>query len=475
MKNTVCMAMMLCMATAITSPAQTFTSLASFDGSNGDAVFTPVVQGINGNLYGVTDIGGANDSGVVFELTPSGNLTTLYSFCSERDCADGQAAVGGLVQSADGNLYGTTFYGGANNVGTVFKITPAGQLTTLYNFCSQPNCADGSYPHTAMIEAGLGTFYGVTEEGGNANVGTIFEITSAGKFTTLYSFCTLSGCADGEYPMGSLALASNGSLFGTTSFGGGTNEGGTIFQLSSAGQFKILHTFCIQSGCPDGQDSLAGLTQANNGNFYGTTSAGGAENTGAVFEITPTGNFTLLHSFCGRIDCLDGSHPYASLVAANGNLYGTTWAGGSNDQGTIFSINLKGALDTLYNFCAQANCVDGSDPYASLLQATDGIFYGTTSSGGSARAGTVFSLSNGLTPFIATLPAQGRVGGRVLILGNDLTGTTSVAFNGTPAAFYVDSETEITAKVPNGATTGTIEVTTPTGTLSSTRLFRVIE
>ena len=227
-----------------------------------------------------------------------------------------------------------------------------------------------------------------------------------------------------------------------------------------------LHSF----NGTDGEGPVAGLVQAANGNFYGTTVGGGVRGGGTVFEITPTGTLTTLHRFNGT----DGATPYAWLVqAANGDLYGTTYAGGANNGGgTVFKITPGGTLTTLYSFCSQSGCTDGGSPYAGLVQDTNGDFYGTTADGGGS--GTVFRLSVGLGPFVKTQPPNGKVGAAVEILGTNLTGATSVSFNGTAAVFTVVSPTLITTTVPAGASSGKVQVVTPSGTLSSNASFLVV-
>ena len=226
--------------------------------------------------------------------------------------------------------------------------------------------------------------------------------------------------------------------------------------------FKTLHSFDVT----DGQYPEAGLVQGTNGDFYGTTFEGGANNDGTVFKITPSGTLTTLHSF----DITDGATPVAALVqATDGHFYGTTYYGGANGYGTLFKITPSGTLTTLHSF----DNTDGGYPYAAVLQATNGKFYGTTFEGGANADGTVFSLSVGLGPFVETQPTSGKVGAAVKILGTNLTGATSVTFNGTAAKFTVVSKSEIKTTVPTGATTGPVEVTTPKGTLKSNLVFRV--
>jgi uncharacterized repeat protein (TIGR03803 family) len=482
---------MLCAMTAITLPAQTLTTLFTFDGTDGEVPVGPLTQGTDGNLYGTTSAGGVHDSGTVFKITLSGTLTTLYSFCSQSGCPDGATPYAGLVQATGGDFYGTTYEGGANRRGTVFKITPGGTLTTLYSFCSEGEelCTDGSNPDTGLVEATNGDFYGTTYYGGVSGKGTVFRITALGTLKTLYSFCAKSGCTDGEHPSAGLVQAANDEFYGTTGIGG-AHADGTVFKITSSGTLTTLYSFCSQTGCTDGAIPYAGPIQAANGDFYGTTFDGGAADAcvyaggcGTVFKITPTGTLTTLYSFCSQSGCLDGESPSAPLVqATNGDFYGTTYEAGSGCAalyygcGTAFKITSSGTLTTLHRFCSQGGslCTDGASPYAALLQATDGNLYGTTRAGGSMGYGVLFSLSVGLGPFVKTLPNAGEVGAVIRILGTDLTGATSVTFNGTPAAITFVSPSEIVTTVPAGATTGEVQVTTSGRTLSSNVPFQVL-
>ena len=267
-------------------------------------------------------------------------FVSLLSFLG----ADG-IAPSALVQANDGNFYGTTLYGGAftNNCspygcGTVFKITPAGTVTTLYSFCPQPNCLDGAKPRAALVQATEGSFYGTTEAGGGSNYcnppgcGTVFRITPGGALITLHRF---EG-TDGDYPNASLVQATDGNFYGTTLT--------TVFKITPSG---TLTTLVTQLYYP------SALIQASDGNFYGTTPLGGANcspsGCGTVFKVTPTGELTTLYSFCSQPNCTDGWHPNAGLVqGSDGNLYGTTFGGGTNDDcngyeycGTVFKITLS--------------------------------------------------------------------------------------------------------------------------------------
>ena len=457
----ICLISIVCIGTSITSPAQTFTALANFDLTNGSGPNAGLVQGVDGNFYGTTALGGTSNDctdgcGTVFKVTPSGSLTTVHSF----DGKDGSYATG-LVLGTDGNFYGTTANGGsssncANGCGTVFKITPSGSLKTLHSF----DGTDGSGPYSGLVQGTDGNFYGTTYNGGANNscsdgCGTIFKITPAGSLATLDSFDGTNGSA----PNAGLVQGTDGNFYGTT-FSGGAQNNGTVFKVTAKGALTTLYSF----DGSDGSGAYSGLIQGSNGAFYGTTEAGGAQSNGTVFKITNKGELTTIHSF----DNADGYAPAGLVQGTDGNLYGATQGGGIA-FGTVFQMTTQGALATLHSFDDN----DGSDPQSAPLQATNGIFYGTTFFAGAGGYGTVFSLSMGLGPFVKTLPTTGKVGEKVIILGNDLTGATSVTFNGSSASFTVASDTEITATVPTGATTGTVKVTTPTRALKSSMTFQV--
>jgi uncharacterized repeat protein (TIGR03803 family) len=477
----ICIVFIFCVMTAIASLAQTFTTLASFDGSNGvNPEYVSLVQGLDGNFYGTTEFGGAGGTygeGTVFKITPAGTLTTLYSFCTQADCPDGEEPEAGLVLASNANFYGTTYGGGANGYGTVFKITAAGTLTTLYSFCAQAGCVDGSLPVAALVQGTDGNFYGTTGYGGAncpnnfpSGCGTVFKITPAGKLTTLHSFAG----GDGSTPVGGLVQGTGGNFYGTTG-GGPGGYLGTVFKITPAGTLTTLNGF----NCVDGCYPYDGLVQAANGDFYGTTYEGGANNGGTVFSITAGGRLTTLNSF----GIPDGGYPYAGLVqATDGNFYGTTPYSEVHNPicndlhcGTVFKITPAGTVSTLHHF----DLTDGGFPTGGLVQATNGKFYGTTVRGGSSSncgygCGTVFSLSVGLGPFVKTNPTSGKVGAKVIILGNNLKGTTSVTFNGTTAPLLKVTASAIETSVPTGATTGTVIVTTPNGTRKSNVAFRVL-
>jgi uncharacterized repeat protein (TIGR03803 family) len=444
----------------------TFTSLYSFTG--GDDGYGPngLVQGSDGFLYGTAFNGGTNSDGTVFKISTSGALTSLYSFSGANDGANPE---GVLVQGSDGFFYGTTQAGGKPvfpaPAGTVFKIGSNGTLTTLYSFTVDfPGGNDGSYPMAGLVQnSSDGNFYGTTFEGGTYGFsgngtngfGTVFRISPSGTLTNLYSF---SGGADGANPAGGLSQGSDGNFYGTTQ-AGGLNNSGTVFKLdptvTTPGEgLTNLYSF---TGGSDGGGPVGSLLQGRDGYFYGTTANGGASGFGTVFKISTNGALTNLYSFTG-LD--DGANPLAGLVqGSDGNFYGTTQSGGTNGgEGTVFRISPKGAFASLYSFSGGK---DGSNPQAALVQAEDGSFYGTTVNGGLGGAGTIFRLAVVLGPPQLLITSSG---GNVVLkwpanpAGFKLQSTTNL---GSSAAWTTNSVAPV---VINGQNT----VTTP---ISGTQQF----
>jgi uncharacterized repeat protein (TIGR03803 family) len=465
-------------ATAIAASGQIFNTLYNFGGDSGEYPLSTVAQGRDGNFYGTTEYGGTGSGcrplgcGTIFKITPDGTLTTLYSFCALTYCTSlfGEEP-SGLVLATDGNFYGTTAAGGPSNFGTFFRITPTGTLTNLHSF----DGTDGSRPLGTLVQATDGSFYGTTQSGGDLTCddpygcGTVFKITPTGALTTLHSF----EATDGYEPGGGVVQANDGNFYGTTPLGGAHNAG-TVFRITLKGRLTTVHTF----DGTDGYFPAAGMVQATDGNLYGTTNSGGTYGVGVVFRISLGGALTTLYGFCAQgSPCTDGSYPAGPLVqATDGDFYGTTDMGGSGSTceyacGTIFKITRGGALTTLHTF---DDAYDSAYP-TGLIQASDGSFFGTTSYSGSNNDGTVFELNVGIGPFVTLVHDSGRVGHSGGILGQGFTGTTSVSLNGVPASFTVISDTFLKATVPVGATTGYVTVTTPGGTLTSNVPFRVIQ
>ena len=300
-----------------------------FDGTNGSCPLAGLIQGSDGRLYGTAALGGSNaNNGTIFKITTDGfAFTLLHSFTG----ADGRCPMAGLVQGTDGSFYGTTAYGGASNGtnGTVFKITSTGGFTPLYSFPS--NGRNGRSPLGSLIQSTDGNFYGTTSAGGaSGENGTVFKITPSGTFSSLFTF----NDANGSFPAAGLVRAADGNFYGTTQLGG-QNENGTVFRITPSGALTTLFFF---TG-PNGNYPVAPLALGNDGNFYGTTGGdaifGGANTFGTAFRITPAGGLTTLISFYST----NGACPVAGLTRGNdGNFYGTTFQGGRNTGGTIFRL-----------------------------------------------------------------------------------------------------------------------------------------
>jgi len=318
--------------------------------------------------------------------------TVLYNFCSEENCADGANPENGLIADSAGNLYGTTAAGGANTGGTVYEFSGGGE-SVLYSFV--PFGSDGWAPLGVLIRDKQGNLYGTTQFGGGTGCGgngcgTVFEI-SGGAETQLHVF---AGGSDGAWPTGALVRDKKGNFYGTTPKGGSTNCGGggcgTIFELTPTGKEKVLHAFIAQT---DGQNPVAGLV-LKKGYLYGTALYGGTYGEGTVYKLDlKTGALNVLYSFTGGSD---GGAPEDTLAWYKGAFYGTADIGGSGDCGTVFKITRKGKLTTLYSFTGANGDGDGCSPVAGLTL-YQGNFYGTTQHGGDAcgnyTCGTVFEIS----------------------------------------------------------------------------------
>ncbi len=492
-----CIVAVFCVAAAVASSAQTFTTLVDFTGTPQPAFPGHLIQGIDGNIYGISQQGGTNGAslvgGTIFRMTSAGKVNILYSFCALANCADGTTP-NGLIQASSGKFYGTTSQGGAVDFadctiisvgcGTFFEIAPGQPLTTLYSFCSQTNCNDGFFPTGSPLAMGRnGNFYGITNSGGDLNgnnncengCGTVYEITPARTLTTLHVFCSTASCPEGSGGDG-LRLFADGNFYGATLDSASGDPGGGIYKITPSGNLTVLYTFDEEG---NGDCCATAPIQGTDGNLYGVAGGGGKFGEGFVYKLTLQGTLSSLYDFCALPNCTDGVEPNQLIQGTDGNFYGTTTTGGITNPdcsavgcGTLFQVTPAGKLTTLHNFCSAANCVDGFAPQAGLVQGTNGIFYGPTF-GGTSAAGTIFSLWMGLSPFVEANPNFGSAGKSVVIFGNNLTGTTSVTFNGAVAVFKVKSGTSIQAQVPAGATSGKIEVTTGSAVLSSNVAFQV--
>jgi uncharacterized repeat protein (TIGR03803 family) len=477
---------------AVSAQAQTLNYFANFNGANGWEPYSSVVQATDGNFYGAGTNGIAGGGGNMFRMTPTGKISSIYKFCSLPGCADGAGVLSAPVLGSDGNLYGVTTGGGGSGItgdagGTVFRMTVDGKLTVVYTFCSISNCADGATPN-GIILASDGDFYGTTVYGGvgDGGPGVIFKVTPSGAYTRLYAFCAEANCTDGEKPFYPPVQGNNGNFYGVASSGGSLG-GGVFYKVTASGKYSVIYNFCnfANAACPDGGYPYA-IVKDTEGNFVGTACCGSSAY-GVVFKITPAGHYTVLHHFAP-----DGDMGYPGTpmtLASDGNLYGTLIGSGSGTwgpfgRGGIYEISADGEFKGLHGFCpscgADGSTTGGFSPLDPLFQGTDGNFYGTTAFGGiggnkgeAFGFGTAFQFSNGLGPLVQTVPAAGRAGKQVIILGYGLTGTSSVTFNGVAATFTVESDTYIKATVPAGATTGAVSVVTPSGTLNSNPQFVV--
>ncbi|PSR54632.1 hypothetical protein AHMF7605_14510 [Adhaeribacter arboris] len=338
-----------------------------------------LVAATDGNLYGMLPRGGDNYSGTIFKITTKGAFTVIQHL----DVKKGTNPLGSLAQSTDGALYGMTYYGGTNGNGTIFKITTSGTLTVLYNFAKSPDgilpAPDGAHPAGDLFRNSDGNFYGLTFEGGKNRFGTIFKITPSGTFTVLNS---LNGGSQGNAPYESVVLAKDGAYYGTTSTGGTYNQG-TIFKYCG-NTYTVLRSLNKNT---DGSAPLGSLIQGTDGNFYGMASEGGTNGAGTIFRITPGGSYSVLH----HLKTADGINPYGSLTQGkDGNFYGLANGGGTTGAGTIFKITPSGTFTVLWNLTATT---DGRYPEGNLVQGPDGNFYGTNSIGGTNNYGTIFEIS----------------------------------------------------------------------------------
>jgi uncharacterized repeat protein (TIGR03803 family) len=371
-------------------------------GSQGSSPHAAIIEGSDGWLYSTT-YGGAVNSGSLFKVRKDGS-----GFAQIHTFTNSEFPYGSLVELTDGTLASTTSTGGDEHAGTVFKCNKDGSgFVILHSFSA--GTGDGTIPVAGLARGTGDVLFGTTQSGGATNLGTVFRVDRDGNgYTILHSFSGATNGADGSFPFSGLCLGLDGLLYGTT-HAGGSNDLGTVFKLNPDGTgYSVLHHF--NGGPADGREPLGSLVQGDDGRLYGTTYYGGADDSGVIFTLnTNGGGYTTLWSF--KIGS-DGSQPFAGLVSAtNGKLYGTTRWGGSNDGGTIFKVNRDGSQYTvLHNFAVIAG--DGSQPLAALMQGSDGAFYGTTGSGGDpadGAHGTVFRLGSGTdrVDITSIVPASG--------------------------------------------------------------------
>jgi|HubBroStandDraft_5_1064220.scaffolds.fasta_scaffold00761_2 uncharacterized repeat protein (TIGR03803 family) len=473
---------------------------------DGETPQAELIQGADGNYYTTTFAGGSGacyddvqgltpGCGAVVKITPAGVFSVLYSFPFDTNtnvAPNGMFPVAGLLQGPDGNFYGVTSGGGSSGTndcqpvqgifgcGTIFKLTPSGNLTLLYSFCGGGGCGslptDGADPRGRLAIGPDGNLYGTTQQGGVYNgvynSGTIFRISLSGAYEIVHILSGGSGTGDGSGPVAGLTLASDGNFYGTTQFGG-TSGFGTVFKMNLAGTVTILQSFSQFDS--NGAEPMGALIQASDGNLYGTCYSGGANDSGTVFRLSTSGNFTKIYDFTVA-DV--GVYPKTGVIqASDGNLYGVT-PGGGIGLGSIYQLTLGGVATAEASF----GNASGNFPEGGLVQGSDGNFYVTSSSaGGSSNgvtdAGTIDVFSAGLPlpkpGVLGFVPSSGAVGTRVTIGLGPYIGATSVKFNGTSATFKVPGSEFVISTVPTGATSGSISVTGPGGTTTSKEKFTV--
>jgi uncharacterized repeat protein (TIGR03803 family) len=398
-------------------------------GADGMWLYAGVIRDSAGNLYGTTYGGGAANAGVVFKLDTAGNETVLYNFTGGIDGAGPQA---GVIRDSAGNLYGTAGGGIVSacqrGCGVVYKLDTAGRETVLYTFTGG---ADGANPSAGVIGDSAGNLYGTTSGGGTAGYGVVYKLDKAGHETVLYSF---TGGADGDSPFTGVIRDSEGNLYGTASSAGGTPCcAGVVFKVSASGQETVLYTFTGGAG----GSYPNGVIRDSAGNLYGTTGGGGTANVGLVYELDAAGQESVLYGFPGPAD---GSYPYAGVIRdAAGNLYGTTVNGGPANAGVVYKLDAKGHETALYSFTggADGGGTGGAGPWAGVIRDSAGNLYGTTGGGGQYNYGVVYKLDAAGHETVLHAFSGGADGsepnGVILDSAGNLYGTTF--FGGTGGGF----------------------------------------
>jgi len=467
--------------------AQTYTPLYDFGvGDNYEVNSFPIGQlalGRDGNFYGTVE--NPNGHSGIYQMTPEGSGTVLWADTSPSAT---QCLIG-LTLGNDGLFYGTCMEWGGNNYitggsGVIFKYDPSqGQngFTVLYSW---PSCWSGDYNDSVLpgpLTLGTdGNFYGETTGGPGGSTcpnqyGSVFKITPEGTFTTLHVFQG-SSSNDGEYPSGPLTLGANGNFYGTTQLGGNIGQnGGTVYEITPKGKVKLLYSFT------NTYEPLAGVTQGDDGKFYGTTSENGTYSEGTIFQLTTAGKIAYLHNFNYAVDYV--AYPFNPLtLGTDGDLYGPAncfpWGCGPE---SLYKITTKGVYTDLYNGFTnpEGACPDWSTTGCGLSSpmalAPSGIFYGTTQQGGDngqpVGRGVFYSFSTGLNPFVSLQFPLGAIGTTLGIFGHGFATASAVEFNGTLAGFSVVSDTYLTATIPAGATKGYVTVTESSGSLKSNAKF----
>ncbi len=416
----------------------TETPVQGFAGFNGGFIEGTPIQASDGNFYGTAAFGGQNETpssisaGAMYQVVADGTINAFYNFCSKTNCSDGGVPNSRLVQGPDGAIYGTTQQGGVNDKGVVFRITLGGSYSVVHTFCSAAECADGSAPLAGLSLAADGTFYGTTSTGGAHGDGVIFSMTTAGVETPLYAFCSLSQCQDGSAPETNLVQGTDGTLYGATG-NSGANGFGTLFSYNPAGQgvFNVIQAFC-NGDCDSGTFPNNDLVIEGSGIVYGTTVATNLNAPGGVvYAVTPSksglATYAALYTFCSGGACPNGIGPKGGLMqASDGNLYGTTWEGGSDMEGVAYTVSAGGAESAIYSF--QDNGTDGYAPNGTFVQGSDGSLYMAAYDGGYYEGTSGFGAFVKLThsPALAA-PVQISASSDVFAVGKSFTLNWSVS------------------------------------------------
>jgi len=445
-------------ASAVSADAQTFTVIHNFTGGSQPSFPAGHVSvlGRDGNLYAESYQGGSGN-GTIFNATPTGTITVLHDL--EAGCS-----VNWLSAGSDGNIYGACGPTSKSPNGYIFEMTTSGTFADLHDFNGS---GDGANPVAPFLNTD-GNIYGVTNTGGANNVGTFYKFApKTSTLTTLFTFSTTDG--KGYGPQCIPTPGSSGALYCTT-LSGGANGLGTVFSITTSGKFTLLHTFA--GGSTDGGFDIGGVILGSDGNFYGTSVLGGTSNQGTVFKMTTSGTVTVLHSFNGTTD---GGYPANPVTqGSDGNLYGTAndcLHGSCGTNWTAFKCTKSGSFTVLHTFNGSS---DGKLPDGGMLQLTNGTFYGVSEQGGSSGDGTLWTINTGIKPFVLLSSTSGKVGSKVGIQGEGFNSSSVVKFNGTQAATTtLTGTTYIVATVPTGATDGHVTVTTGSTTLTSTQTFIV--
>lgn len=452
---------MFLVAMTVAAPAQTVSTIYQFSsGSNPNYPVGVMAQGRDGNFYGITlSGGGPANQGAIYKISSAGVLTSLHAMAQ----SDGTTC-SGLTLGTDGNFYGTCHNGGTNDYGTLFKVTSAGVLTVLHNFAAQGSTSDGCEPLAPPIQASNGDFYGTTSFCGANNYGTVYKLTPAGAYSLLYSFQGPPN--DTLLPLG-LIEGTDGDLWGLGN--GWIISNGGVFKITLAGKESLVYAF---KGDPDGAGPYTNLIQGSNGDFYGTTEEGGSAQEGTIFQVTAGGKETVLYSFPNQTDGAYPSLPLTQ--GPNGMLYGaaTDCAGGGCSQAGLFDITTKGAYKNLYLY--PLVCSNCGQPEAPLLLSTNGTFYSTTEQGGTGAGSFYSLSNGYSPFISLVNVTSSAEGAQVGILGQGFTSSSVVKFGGTKATTTtLTGSTYILATVPSGALTGDVTVTTGSTVLSTLSSYKI--